>query len=482
MLKGGSSVKRSAVLLLSCLFVVSAFVPTATAAESKAIFNGDGSARALDLSMPLLNSPLLGSVAGLTGGLSGLPVVGGAANGANPSGLPVVGDLLKGVTIGLTSTLFNSDPKAQGAAIGSCSLLSNTVKLPLPADLPCLSETSQTSSAPGDVAAQGAATEKCASNLSIGILELVTSCGASTSSIEGNRPVSANKAGVATLNVGLTNLGGLLGLNATDGVNQLLAPVTSLLSGILGTVKGLAPVPVPDLQGAVQQALDQLKGASLAKLATIQAGFSTTDVTNESNSITNVVSSAAGSKIGLLGLTDALTDGLVTVDVSLAKAMASWNDATGVASSSSTPAVATIKVKDLLNLIPGDYITAPVDAGALNGLLAPLAGTVLDSGIELASATPPQQGNNVVASTSGVALRLLKGLGESAVGAKDGGLTLRLASADVRLAGDIVKAAVVAPALPTTGGATYLFLAAAAVLATGSGVIGNKARKLRKAA
>jgi membrane anchored protein len=454
-------------------------MPTATAAESKALFNGDGSARALDLSMPLLNSPLLGSLPALGSSVGSLPVVGGAAGNG---GLPVVGDLLKGITIGLTSTLFNSDPKAQGAAIGSCSLLSSTVKLPLPVDLPCLSESSQTSSAPGDVAAQGTGTEKCASNLSVGIVELITSCGQSNSYIEANRPVSLNKAGVATLNIGLTNLGGLLGLNAADSTNKLVDSVTSLLSGILGTVQGIAPVAPLDLKGAVQQVLDQLKGASLAKLATIQAGFSTTNVSNESGSITNVVSSAAGSQIGLLGLTNALTDGLVVVDVSAARALATWNDVTGTASSSSTPAVATIKVKDLLNLVPGDYLTSTVDAGLLNGLLAPLSGTILDSGIELASATPPQQGNNVVASTSGVALRLLRGLGESAVGARDGGLSLRLAAADVRLAGDIVKAAVVQPALPTTGGATYLFLAAAAILATGAGVVGRKGRKLRKAA
>jgi hypothetical protein len=477
MLKGGSSVKRSAVLMLSCLFVLSAFMPSVTAAESKALFNGDGSARALDLSMPLLNSPLLGALPALGNAAGALPVVGGAAGG----GLPVVSDLLKGITIGLTSTLFNSDPKAQGAAIGSCSLLSSSVKLPLPADLPCLSETSMTSSAPGDVTAQGTGTEKCASNLSIGIVELTSSCGSSTSRIESNRPVSLNKAGVATLNIGLTNLGGLLGLNAADTTNQLVDTVTGLLGNILDTVKGIAPVAPLDLKGAVQQALDQLKGAQLAKLATIQAGFSSTDVSNESGNITNVVSSAAGSQVGLLGVTNALSDGLVIVDVSLAKALATWNDVTGVASASSTPAVATLKVKDLLNLVPGDYLVSTVDAGLLNSLLAPLSGTILDSGIELASATPPQEGRNVVASTSGVALRLLRGLGESASGARDGGLTLRLAAADVRLAGDIVKAAQVAPPMPVTGGPTYLFLVGAAILATGSLLIGHRARKLRKA-
>jgi hypothetical protein len=253
------------------------------------------------------------------------------------------------------------------------------------------------------------------------------------------------------------------------------------LSNVLGTVQGIAPVAPLDLQGAVQGVLDQLKGAGIAKLATIQAGVSNTDLTNEGG-ITNVVSQAAGTKVGLLGLTNALSDGLVIVDVSLAKALASWNDATGTANSSATPAIATIKVKDLLNLVPGDYLTSAVDAGALNGLLAPLAGTVLDSAIELASATPAQQGNNVVASTSGVALRLLRGLGESAAGSRDGGLTLRLAAADVRVAGDLVKAAQVAPALPVTGGSTYLFLAGAAALAAASPLVARKARKLRKAA
>jgi hypothetical protein len=439
--------KRGAVLLLSSLFLVSAFVPTATAAESKALFNGDGSARALDLSIPLLNA------------------------------LPVVGSTLQGLTVGLTSTLFSSDPKAQGAAIGNCGILPADVKVPLPVGLPCTSDTTETSSAPVGDAGDGV--QKCASALSIAIVELVTSCANSVSKIVENRPVSLNNGGVATLNLGLADLSGLLGLNATDTAAGLVDTVTGLLSGVLGTVQGLAPVPALDLKGAVQQVLDQLKGLGVAKLATIQAGLSSTDLTNE-GTITNVVSSAAGAKVGLLGLTNALSDGLLIVDVSLSKALASWNDATGTANSSSTPAVATIKVKDLLNLVPGDYLTSGIDASLLNSLLAPLAGTILDSGIELASATPPQTGNNVIASTSGVALRLLRGLGESAPGARDGGIALRLAAADVRLAGDVVKAAQVAPALPVTGGPTFLFLVGAAALATASPFVARKARKMRR--
>jgi hypothetical protein len=429
--------------------MVSAFMPSATASEAKALFNGDGSARALDLSIPLLNA------------------------------LPIVGPTLEGLTVGLTSTLFSSDPKAQGAAIGNCGLLPASLKLPLPVGLPCLSDATELSAAPDGEPGDGV--DKCASALSLGIVDLVTSCANSVSKIVDARPVSLNKGGVATLNIGLTDLGGLLGLNVTDTAGGLVNTVTSLLSGVLGTVQGLAPVPALDLQGAVKTVLDQLAGLSVAKLATIQAGLSSTDLTND-GLITNVVSSAAGAKVGLLGLTNALSDGLIVIDVSLAKAIAQWNDVTGSATSSSTPAVATIKVKDLLNLVPGDYLTSAIDASLLNSLLAPLAGTILDSGIELASATPPQQGNNVVASTSGVALRLLRGIGESALGARDGGISLRLAAADVRLAGDIVKAAQVAPALPVTGGPTYLILGAAALLGLGSPLVARRARKLRKAA
>jgi len=228
--------------------------------------------------------------------------------------------------------------------------------------------------------------------------------------------------------------------------------------------------------------LDQLKGASSAKLATIQQGSPRPTQQTSPGASPNVVSSAAGSQVGLLGLTNRSDRRLGHRRRLAAKALATWNDVTGTASSKLHSRGRHAQVKDLLNLVPGDYLISTVDAGLLNGLLAPLSGTILDSGIELASATPPQQGNNVVASTSGVALRLLRGLGESAVGARDGGLSLRLAAADVRLAGDIVKAAVVAPALPTTGGATYLFLAGAAILATGAGVVGRKGRKLRKAA
>jgi hypothetical protein len=430
------------------VFVVSAFMPSARA-DAKALFNGDGSARALDLSIPLLNA------------------------------LPVVGQTLQGLTVGLTSTLFNSDPKAQGAAIGNCGLLPADIPLPLPVNLPCLSDATETSAAPEGEPGDGQ--DKCASALSIAIVELVTSCANSKSVIENNRPVSLNKGGVATLNVGLTDLGGLLGLNVADTAGGIVNTVTGLLSNVLGTVQGLAPVAPIDLKGAVEGVLNQLAGLEVAKLLTVQAGLSQADVTND-GLVTNVLSSAAGAKVGLLGLTNALSDGLLIIDVSLAKATATWNDVTGSASSSATPAVATLKVKDLLNLVPGDYLVAPVDVGLLNGLLAPLAGTILDSGIELASATPPQQGNNVVASTSGVALRLLRGIGESAPGARDGGLLLRLAAADVRVAGDIVKAAQVAPALPTTGGPTMLFLMGAAALSGGATYMARKGRKMRNAA
>lgn len=442
--------KKVAVFVVTFVFVLTAFAPTSSGLEAKPVFKGEGAARALDLSLPILNA------------------------------LPALGQDFKGLTLGLTSSTFSSDPKANGIAIGSCGLLQSGLSLPnLPAQLPCSNDSVESSAAPDGNAGDGNAT--CASALKLAIVNLVTSCANSLSKIEGGRPVSLNNGGVADLNLDLADLSNLLGLNVQDTTNQVVNTVTGLLTNVLGTVQGVAPVAPADLKGAVENFLEQIKDVNVAKLATIKAGLASTDVTNQGQ-ITNVVSQAAGAKIGLLGITNALEDGLVIVDVSAAKAIANWNDVTGIAEASATPALATIRVKDLLNLVPGDYLQSTVDASALNSLLQPLAGTILDSSIELASATPPQKGSNVVASTSGVGLRLLRGVGESSAGARDGGIVLRVAAADVKLAGDIMKAIPAKPALPVTGGPTYVFLVGAAMLGAAAPFLARLGRRLRQAA
>jgi hypothetical protein len=438
--------------------VVGALIPSAGAADPKVVFAGHSSARALDLSLPILNS---------------VPVAG-----------QLVNNVFKGLTVGVTSTDFGSDPKASGFAIGHCGILPGNIggMSALPVDLPCSKDSIETSAASAD---NGDGIAKCASNVSLAVVNLITSCANSVSKIVDGLPISINEGGVATINIGL-DLKSILGLDVAGTVNTLTTPITGLLSGVLnqvtGTVQGITgPILPVDLKGAVDNLLKEIASLNVGKLATIQVGQATSNLKSEKG-ITEVVSQAAGAKIGLLGITNALEDGLIIVDVSVAKAIASWNDATGQASASSTPAVATIKVKDVLDLIPGDYITAPVDLSLLNGLLAPLQNTILDSGITLASATPPQTGNNVSTSTSAVKLNLLRGLGESSPGAKDGGIVLAVASADAQIAGDVVKSETVDAALPRTGGPTTFIFVMAGILALGAPAVYRLSRKVRNAA
>jgi LPXTG-motif cell wall-anchored protein len=454
--------KRIATSVLSFVLVVGALAPVASA-DAKVVFSGSGSARALDLSLPLVNS------LGLGGLLGNLPIAGQLADG-----------VFKGLTVGVTSTTFASEPKASGFAIGNCSLLpANVGSLSvLPVDLPCINDAVETSSSSGD---NGDGVAKCASNLELAVVTIKTSCANSTSKIVDGLPLSTNEGGVATVEVGLGNLN-LLGtdLNVGATVDGLIAPVTGVVTNVLGTVNGLtSSLPLPIVNELPNKVADLLKGLNLKTLVKIEAGAASSNV-NSSAGITTVISQAAGARVGLLGVTDALADGLIMVDVSVAKAVATWNDITGTANANATPAIATIKVKDLLDLIPGDYITADVDLSVLNGLLAPLQNTILDSGIELASATPAQSGNNVSASTTGVGIALLRGFGESSPGAKDGGIRLRVAAADVQIAGDLVKAETVDAPLPHTGGATPMFLAMAAVLAVGGAFLYRFGRKVQK--
>jgi hypothetical protein len=357
--------------------------------------------------------------------------------------------------------------------------------LPLPAlpalpalpDIPCTESSVETSSAPDGAAGDGLDT--CAQHLQLAILDVSTACANSASKIDSGMPVTLNKGGVALLNLDLLNLPNLLGLNVAQTKDQLVDTVSSLVGNVLGTVQGLLPVAPVDLKGAVDSLLGQISNLNITRLATIQAGTTSTNAT-AAGAGTSLAAEATGGRIGLLGIANPLEDGLVIIDVSAARAVASWDNATGMASSSATPAVASVKVRDLLNLVPGDYLTAAIPALQLNNLLAPLAGTVLDSSVEAASATPAQSGPNVTASTSGVVLRLLKGLGESALGAHDGGLTIRLAAADVAVSGEIVQPAQAAPALPHTGGPTTAFLLGAALLGTSGTALAGVRKKLRR--
>lgn len=438
------NLKRIAVAVLSAGFLILGVAPSAPAQDLQIRFDGSGSARAADLAIPALRT------------------------------LPSPLSDFKGITVGATHTEFSSAPSIKGLAAGQCELLGSNPDF---SNLPCTEGTFQTSSAPGN---PGAAEAACIADQSIAVVGLKASCGNSVSSIDDGMPLGLNEAKVssASLSLDLDELGLKNFLDVESNKDAAVDALAGVVEGVLGDVQPLAPQQVSELKEALGDFLDSVKVGTEA--GRIRIGAATTNVTGDANTVT-VTSEAAGGKLGLLGITDAFTDGLIIIEVSAGKATASFSSLEGISTASATPAVATVKVRDLIDLVPGDeYLTASISPDLLNDLLANLNGLPLETKIEVATATEPQQGKSVSASTTGVGIRALMGLSETSPGAKDGGLTLRLAAADVAIAGDVDKR--INPPLPVTGGPVPLFLVGAAVLAISALALIRWARRLRSAA
>ncbi|HVE76894.1 MAG TPA: hypothetical protein VND22_09060 [Actinomycetota bacterium] len=418
--------KRVVISALMLVLVLGALVPSASAVEPVIKFEGSGAARALDLSVP---------------GLARLA--------------PAVANALPALTLGHTSADFSSVPAVSGLAAGTCNLLSKGVD-PLKA---CSDSSLETSLVPGGLAGDNLAT---CDNIALPVVvTLATSCGMSNSKIVNGAPVSVNEAGVATVNLSLD-------LSALAAVEAVKDDAVAGVQELVNTVFGQLPVNplTAGMQDNLQSEIDRLLQAIAegGQAAVIKIGTSSTIVDN-AGTITTVTSKAAGAQIGLLGLTNALEDGLVQIEVSSALATAKWDSVAGIASSHSEPALAKLKVRDILNLVPGDYVEAVVNVDALNGILGTLNNItpLLATEIKASDYTKDQTGSSVFASASGVEIHALKGLGASSPTATDGGLSLRLAAANVAIAGDIAKP--VEPPMPLTGGPTYMYIAGAILLA-----------------
>lgn len=496
--------KRLLVVPIVVMFLMTAFIPASSAAEAQVVFLGQGQSNALQLSIPLLNIlPTLGSL---------------------------LGSLDKGLTVGHVESTFEGLNPAQsnGLAIGVCSLLGNNLlnlpvvggtlpgtlpglgALPILGSLPCTGQDQVESASTGN---QGSTNQQCGTGLSIAIIELKTACAASMSSIQSTRPVSVNNAGVASLDIslvpgvlgslglssllstlGLGNLaggsgtgGGALGLgNITSGLPIVGNLVNGLLGPLLGNTLGgaLSGGQTNDLLGSVTGLLQNVLGG-ITDLVSVQLGQSSS-VLSSNGAASTEVSSAAGATIGLLG-------NLIQITIGSANATVNWDDASGQASSSASPAIATVQVGNLLNPGGGDLLNLPINlgdltGGLLGGLLESkdqagditlLGGTPLQTEIKLAAATPAASGANVTAHATGLGIDALEGLGASSPTAFDGGLRLDLADASASMAGSIAKVQSAAPALPITGGPVYVFLAGAAVVAVAAGHVMRSSRKLR---
>ncbi len=376
----------------------------------------------------------------------------------------------RGLTLGFSLAEADSTPHARGVGAGQCEVIPQDTD---PDGLPCSQETTVTSEYPGE---KGSAKPKCVAGLPEALrphLSLDLACGSS---------VSLLKKGVPTT----TSTGKIAGLSATLPVGLSLVPVnlsTEQVEEVVDTLTGaLAPV----LDEAPQQVRDTLTGAEDTAFETVggllevvqdldatdalmvEVGPSATSVKRKGRSI-EVQTDAAGAKIGLIGIPAGVTksgelapanpleNGLVIIEVGRARASASVNTLDAASTSAASPALVTVRVRDITKPDP-TYVEVSVAPGQT---VTVLEGTPAESTITAADSTTENGAGSARAAADAVRLHLLKGV--------QGGINLALGRVEAS-----ATAAAVAPKviqkrppriLPQTGAEDMSLLAAALLAA-----------------
>ena len=451
--------KRFITLVSACLVVSCGIIPVANASSSIS-FSGSGEARALDLAIPALQRLI--------------------PAGTPSSSADAIKDF-KGLTLGLTSSKFSTAPlSASGSAMGLCDLLGDSggsAQLPDPSRF-CSTSTTKTSDTARSQA--GDATMTCKAT-PVAVIQIDSACARSFSSVASGIS-STNEAGVSDIKItlDLTSLGAEELKDSV--VDALQGFVTDFLLNIVHVDDPTVTQKQSDLKSALSSYLNQIKDGGQA--ASIKAGASKTLVTT-TGSITTVTSESAAAAIGFLGVSNALTDGLIIINSSSGSATATVDKVSGVASASAVPVIVTLKVKDLLDLDKtSDYLTvANVKKEDLDPLLTQLNTLqVLQTSITVGEPKVVNSPDHraAAASVSGVEIHALKGLGESSAGAKDGGFDLRLAAEKVEAASTEVSNLTLASQTPTphTGGPVYVLIAVGALTVSMSVLLLRFARKI----
>ncbi len=360
----------------------------------------------------------------------------------------------QGLTLGVALARADSTPTASGTGAGQCSLLGDE---PDPDNLPCNESTTSSSSHPGE---PGTPDQSCAGPAIPAplntILGIDLACGTSQSGVKGGLPFTSNSGKVGEISLEL-DLGGLV-----PQVEDAKEAVIDALQGITNQ----APEPIKNALNQVLDALDAGQGGR------ILVGPSSSNVSMSKDGL-EVVSSAAGTRIGVLGIpdldkdgvpilgtSDAIEDGLIIVEVGAARASATLDLDAAVATSAADPALVTVKVRDITQAKP-TYISQSV---APNQTVTILAGTPLESTITAAASSTEVKGNSARAAADAVRLHLLKGV--------QGGIVVGLGRATASASVDAVLPAppiTRAPeVLPVTGAQDLTVLAFALLLISGA--------------
>ena len=209
--------------------------------------------------------------------------------------------------------------------------------------------------------------------------------------------ISAQDANATSGLLAQTPLGGILPLGT---VTSLLPGLDSLLNQVKQTAAGVVPDPL-----------------------VISLGESNSSVTTTATSVTSNAL-GRGARLTVLPL-PLFPNGLLQVIVGDATTTASYNRATGVSTADYKAAVVNLSVLG---------VNVPISP---NINLTLLAGTPLESTILLGAGRTTIEGKKAGAVADGVSIHLLKGLGETTAGARDGGILLSLAKATSNIGGNL---------------------------------------------
>ncbi|MFN2527054.1 MAG: hypothetical protein ABR505_12475 [Actinomycetota bacterium] len=356
-----------------------------------------------------------------------------------------------GVSLGAAMARADSTPSASGVAAGLCELLGTQAN---PDSLPCNEQTKIATAYPGpSELLQACAGPALPAPLST-LIKLELACGSSQSGLTNGLPFTTNEGKVADLAVKL-DLTGLV-----PAVEDVKETVIDQLQDILDIV------PVEPVKNAVNNLLEVLDEGQAGR---IQLGPATSNVTSPDANTLQVESTAAGARIGLLGIpdlngqglpipgtADSLQDGIIIIDIASSKASASINTATAVADAAASPSLIKVRVRDITSLTPS-YVELDVAPGQSVTILQ---GTPLESTISAASSTTDIQEHSASSAADAVGLHLLKGV--------NGGIKLSLArtTAAANVAalrqpappapqGPVAAPPKLKPPLPVTGGTDY---------------------------
>ena len=309
-----------------------------------------------------------------------------------------IGD--QGVTLGAAIARGDSTPKSEGLAAGQCALLGDN---PDPTKVACEGTTTETSSFPGNGGKPG---DTCAAPALPAplntVLTLALACGSSQSAQSGSVATTTNEGKVAEVAVEL-DLSGL-----SQQVEDVKDQVVDAIRGIVDQ----APEPVAT-------ALDQILNViDVGQAGQIKIGDATSTISPTKNGV-QVVSTAAGAEIGVLGIpeidadgdpipgtAEATENGLLIIEVGRSETTVAVDANAATAEATATPALATIKVRDITQVTP-TYQSIPVAPGQT---VTVLEDTPLESTVTAADSVVQNKGTSAAADSSAVRLDLIKGV------------------------------------------------------------------------